>query len=121
MVQNLKQKDAELPVGLSEAANAATRAITTGSLLFSVESLWPVESVKISSLAGAIYGLMLCVLPAYVRGWFSDLRDRNASSIIESFTKTYCSPPLIANELSQVWTSLLAKKKSVNLSLRYQG
>ncbi|KAK7385599.1 hypothetical protein VNO78_31325 [Psophocarpus tetragonolobus] len=101
-VQNLKKKDAELSGGLSEAAGAATRATTTGSLLFSVESLWPVELGKISSLAGAIYGLMLQVLPAYVRGWFSDLRDRNTSAVIESFTRTCCSPPLIANELSQI-------------------
>lgn len=110
MVQSLKQKDAVLPADLSEAANAATRAIRTGSLLFSVESLWPIESVKLSSLAGAIYGLMLCVLPAYIRSWFSDLRNRNTSYVIESFTRTYCSPPLIANELSQVWKSLLVKQ-----------
>ncbi|KAJ1380216.1 putative E3 ubiquitin-protein ligase, partial [Sesbania bispinosa] len=101
MIQSLKKKDAELSGGLSKAASAATRATTTGSLLFSVESLWPVELEKISSLAGAIYGLMLHVLPAYVRGWFSDLRDRNTSAFIESFTRTCCSPPLIANELSQ--------------------
>ncbi|QCE01031.1 stearoyl-CoA desaturase [Vigna unguiculata] len=101
-VQSLKKKDAELSGGLSEAASAATRATTTGSLLFAVESLWPVELEKISSLAGAIYGLMLQVLPAYVRGWFSDLRDRNTSAVIESFTRTCCSPPLIANELSQI-------------------
>ncbi|KAK7372192.1 hypothetical protein VNO80_05564 [Phaseolus coccineus] len=101
-VQSLKKKDAELSGGLSEAASAATRATTTGSLLFSVESLWPVELEKIASLAGAIYGLMLQVLPAYVRGWFSDLRDRNTSAVIESFTRTCCSPPLIANELSQI-------------------
>ncbi|MED6194528.1 hypothetical protein PIB30_029435 [Stylosanthes scabra] len=102
MIQNLKKKDAELSGGLAEAASAATRAISTGSLFSSVESLWPVEPVKISSLAGAIYGLMLRVLPAYVRGWFSDLRDRNTSAAIESFTRTCCSPPLIANELSLI-------------------
>ncbi|KAK7321403.1 hypothetical protein VNO77_32021 [Canavalia gladiata] len=102
MVQNLKKKGVELSRGLSEAVNAAAHATTTGSLSFVVESLWPVESEKISSLAGAIYGLMLQVLPAYVRGWFSDLRDRNTSAAIESFTRTCCSPPLIANELSQI-------------------
>lgn len=102
MIQSLKKKDAELSDGLSKATSAATRATKTGSLLFSVESLWPVELDKISALAGAIFGLMLHVLPAYVRGWFSDLRDRNTSTAIESFTRTCCSPPLIANELSQV-------------------
>nr|XP_027187689.1 E3 ubiquitin-protein ligase listerin isoform X2 [Cicer arietinum] len=102
MTQNLKKKDAELSGGLSKAASAATQATNTGSLLFTVESLWPIESGKISSLAGAIYGLTLHVLPAYVRSWFNDLRDRNASTAIESFTRTCCSPPLIANELSQI-------------------
>lgn len=100
--QNLKKKDVELPAGLSEASIAATQTITTGSLLFSIESLWPVEPVKLASLAGALFGLMLCVLPAYVREWFSSLRDRSTSSLIESFTRAWCSPPLIANELSQV-------------------
>lgn len=99
---NLKKKDVELPVGLSEAAVAANRAITTGSVLFSMESLWPVEPVKMASLAGALFGFMLCVLPAYVREWFSRLRDRSISSGIESFTRAWCSPPLIANELAQV-------------------
>lgn len=99
---SLKKKDIEIPAELSEAATAATRAISTGSLLFCVESLWPVGSVKIAALAGAVFGLMLRVLPAYVRQWFSDLRDRSASSLIESFTKAWCSPPLIADELSQV-------------------
>ncbi|KAK7276086.1 hypothetical protein RIF29_17218 [Crotalaria pallida] len=102
LVHNLKKKGVKLSGGLSVAARAATRAITSGSLLFSVEPLWPVELEKISSLAGAIYGSMLHVLPAYVRGWFSDLRDRNTSAAIESFTRTSCSPPLIANELSQI-------------------
>ncbi|KAL2317406.1 hypothetical protein Fmac_031282 [Flemingia macrophylla] len=102
MVQSLKKKDAELSGVFSEASSAATHATTTGSLLFSVESLWPIKLEKISSLAGAIYGLMLQVLPAYVRGWYSDMRDRNTSAVIESFTRTCCSPPLIANELSLI-------------------
>lgn len=77
LAHSLKKKDTELPPVLSEAASAATRAITSSSVLFCVESLWPVEPEKMASLAGAIYGLMLCILPAYVRGWFSDIRDRS--------------------------------------------
>ncbi|KDP32598.1 hypothetical protein JCGZ_13148 [Jatropha curcas] len=99
---SLKKKDVDLPAGASEAANAATSAITTGSLLFSVESLWPIAPEKMASLAGALFGLMLHVLPAYVRGWFNDLRDRSMSSLIETFTRTWCSPQLIVNELSQI-------------------
>lgn len=102
MAHSLKKKDTELPPEIAEVASAATRAIKTGSLLFSVESLWPLEEVKIASLAGAIFGLMLCFLPAFVRGWFTDLRDRSTSTVIESFTRAWCSPALIANELSQI-------------------
>ncbi|XP_042478735.1 E3 ubiquitin-protein ligase listerin [Macadamia integrifolia] len=101
MGQNWK-KDVQLPAGVSEAANAAGRAITTGSLLFAVESLWPIGTEQMSSLAGAIYGLMLRVLPAYVRDFFAGLRDRSTSSTIESFTKMWCSPPLLEDEMSQI-------------------
>lgn len=97
-----KRKDVELPAAVSEAANAARRAVTTSSVLVSVKLLWPIEAVKMASLAGAIFGLMLHNLPAYVRGWVNDIRDRSASSAIESFTKSWCSPTLISNELSQV-------------------
>ncbi|KAI3450267.1 hypothetical protein Pfo_006932 [Paulownia fortunei] len=97
-----RKKDIELPTVVSEAANAAMCAITTSSVLFSLELLWPIGPEKMASLAGAVFGLMLHNLPAYVRGWFSDIRDRSASSAIESFTKAWCSPTLISNELSQI-------------------
>ncbi|XP_048139257.1 E3 ubiquitin-protein ligase listerin isoform X2 [Rhodamnia argentea] len=93
---NQKKKDTEFPAGVYEAAK---EAITRGCLLSSVESLWPIEPLTMASLAGAIFGLMLRLLPAYVREWFGYLRDR---STIEYFTKTWCSPPLISNELSQI-------------------
>ncbi|XP_050138704.1 E3 ubiquitin-protein ligase listerin [Malus sylvestris] len=102
MAPILKKKDAAIPAGIAEAATAATHAIKTGSVLFSVQSLWPVEPVKIASVSGAMFGLMLRILPAYVRQWFSDLRDRSTSSAIESFTRSWCSPPLITNELSLI-------------------
>ncbi|KAJ8561486.1 hypothetical protein K7X08_033963 [Anisodus acutangulus] len=99
---SLRKKDSELPASVSEAAKSATRAIASSSVLYCLESLWPVGPEKVASLAGAIFGLMLCILPAYVRGWFSDIRDRSTSSAIEFFTRAYCSPPLIMNELSQI-------------------
>ncbi|KAL6195350.1 hypothetical protein ACLB2K_030969 [Fragaria x ananassa] len=98
----LKKKDEELPAGIAEAAASATRSIRTGSLLFSVQSLWPVEPLKITSIAGAMFGRMLHILPAYVRQWSNDLRDRSTLSGIESFTRAWCSPHLIAGELSQI-------------------
>ncbi|KAK3022955.1 hypothetical protein RJ639_046773 [Escallonia herrerae] len=102
MAPNLKKRDAELPAGVSDVATAANHAITTNSVLFFVESLWPVTTEKMASFAGAIVGLMLRILPAYVRGWFSNIRDRSTSYAIESFTKAWCSPPLITNELTQI-------------------
>ncbi|KAL2488571.1 E3 ubiquitin-protein ligase [Forsythia ovata] len=102
MVPGSRRKDIELPATVSKAATAATCAIRTRSLLFCIESLWPVGTEKMASLAGGIFGLMLHILPAYVRGWFSDIRNRSTSSAIESFTKAWCSPTLITNELSQI-------------------
>ncbi|KAI3781450.1 hypothetical protein L2E82_11465 [Cichorium intybus] len=99
---NIKKKLSELPEGIAEVAAAATRAITDSSVLFAVESLWPIGPNGMASFAGAIYGLMLRTVPAYVRGWFNDIRDRTTSSAIESFTRAWCSPPLITNELSQI-------------------
>ncbi|XP_068634592.1 E3 ubiquitin-protein ligase listerin [Aristolochia californica] len=97
-----KKKEVELLPETSRAAASAKRAITTCSLLFAVECLCPVGSQEMASLAGAIYGLMLRLLPSYVRSWFAGLRDRATSSAIESFTKMWCSPPLLADELSQI-------------------
>lgn len=99
---SVKNKFSQLPAGISEFSQAATRAITDNSVLFAVQSLWPVGPDGMASFAGAIYGLMLKTLPAYVRDWYNDIRDRTSSSAIEYFTKTCCSPHLITNELSQV-------------------
>uniref|UniRef100_A0A7N0RAK5 E3 ubiquitin-protein ligase listerin n=1 Tax=Kalanchoe fedtschenkoi TaxID=63787 RepID=A0A7N0RAK5_KALFE len=63
----LKEKDAPLPIELYHAVTAATQAIKTGSLLFSVESLWPIKPSYMTSLSGALFGLMLRQLSAYVR------------------------------------------------------
>ncbi|CAI9107100.1 OLC1v1006386C1 [Oldenlandia corymbosa var. corymbosa] len=95
-------KRKELPETMSMAATAATHAISTGSILPSAETIWPVTAETMTSLAGAIYGLMLCILPAYVREWFNSIRDRSRSSVIESFTIRWCSPVLIANDLNQI-------------------
>ncbi|KAJ0978328.1 hypothetical protein J5N97_013802 [Dioscorea zingiberensis] len=105
---NMKKKEVELPVEVSKAANSAKQAITSCSLLSSIESLWPIGSEQMAALAGSIYGLMIRLLPAYVRNWFASLRDRSLSSAIESFTKMWCSPSLISDELSQVKEAVIA-------------
>lgn len=102
MGTNSRKKEVEIPAEVSEAGSAAVRAITSSSVLFCVESLWPIAPKKMASLAGAVFGLMLHNLPAYVRGWFNEIRDRLVSSAIESFTKAWCSPTLISNELSEI-------------------
>ncbi|KAG9455167.1 hypothetical protein H6P81_008071 [Aristolochia fimbriata] len=112
-----KKKEVELLPEISQAAVSAKRAITTGSLLFAVECLCPVGNQEMASLAGAIYGLMLRLLPTYVRNWFAGLRDRVGSSAIESFTKAWCSPPLLADELSQIKGAVLTDENfSVSVS-----
>ncbi|CAM8950128.1 unnamed protein product [Rhodiola kirilowii] len=117
MTHVLKKKDTPIPNELSQAVTAATQAIRTGSLLFSVESLWPVEPLSVTSLAGALFGLMLRALPAYVREWYGSLRDRSRSSSIELFTRTWCSPPLVADEISQIKQSSFADENfSVSVS-----
>lgn len=113
MTHVLKKKDAMLPKELSQAVTAASQAIRTGSLLFSVESLWPIDPSAMTSLAGALFGLMLRALPAYVREWYGSLRDRSKSSSIELFTRTWCSPPLVADEISQV-SLVKFQKNSIN-------
>ncbi|KAL2613161.1 hypothetical protein R1flu_024853 [Riccia fluitans] len=86
-------------------ATAATRAAATGSVAFAVEGLWPVQKESIVTLAGAVYGLMLLVLPACVRIWFTGLRDKALASAIEAFTTTHCSPQLLFDEFAKVQES----------------
>lgn len=114
---NLKKKDVELVVEASKAANAAKHVISTSSLLLYVESLWPVGTEQMASLAGALYGMIIQLLPSYARNWYTSLRDRSLSSSIEYFTKAWCSPPLLLDELSQVKETVAADENfSVNVN-----
>lgn len=122
-----KKKDAELPMETSRAANGAKHAITTCSLVFAIEAFWPISVESMAVLAGSIYGLMIRLLPAYARNWFTALRDRSSSQSIESFTKLWCSPPLFSEELSQVsadklsycWLGLMERGLKSNGNARY--
>ncbi|KAG0481153.1 hypothetical protein HPP92_012011 [Vanilla planifolia] len=117
---SLKRKETDLSGDLLQAANAAKHTINTG-LLLNLESLFPVQTEHMALLAGSIYGMMIQILPSYVRNWFNSLRDRSVSSAIEIFTKIWCSPCLLLDELFQVKESVatdenfsLAVNKSVN-------
>ncbi|KAL6595461.1 hypothetical protein ACP70R_047801 [Stipagrostis hirtigluma subsp. patula] len=96
-----KKKDAELVPEAEAAAKASKDAITNCSLLPYVESLWPIGTRQMASLAGSLYGMMIRLLPSFVRTWFTTLRDRSLSYSIESFTRQWCSPPLLLDEFSQ--------------------
>uniref|UniRef100_A0ACD5YC06 Uncharacterized protein n=1 Tax=Avena sativa TaxID=4498 RepID=A0ACD5YC06_AVESA len=114
-----KKKDVELVPEAKAAAKASNDTIVTCSLLPYVESLWPVGVLQMASLAGSLYGMMIRLLPSYVRTWFTSLRDRSLSYSIESFTRTWCSPPLLLDEFSQVKDSVYADETftvSVNRS-----
>jgi E3 ubiquitin-protein ligase listerin len=107
-----KRKDKDTAILLPEASNAANAsklAIVNCSILLFVESLWPIGTEQMASLAGGLYGMMVRLLPSYVHGWFTGLRDRSLSMAIESYTKTWCSPSLVADELSQVSLALINK------------
>lgn len=84
------------------AAKASKDAIVTCSLLPYVESLSTVGTWQMASLAGSLYGMMIRLLPSFVRTWFTNLRDRSLSHSIELFTRQWCSPPLLLDEFSQV-------------------
>ncbi|RLN30203.1 E3 ubiquitin-protein ligase listerin [Panicum miliaceum] len=103
-----KKKDAELLPEAEAAAKASKNAIVTCSLLPYVESLLPVGTLQMSSLAGSLYGMMIRLLPSFVRTWFTTLRDRSLSYSIESFTRQWCSPPLLLDEFPQVKDSVYA-------------
>lgn len=99
---NPKKKDVELVAEASKAAKAAKHIIVTRSVLLSIEALCPVGTDQMAILAGSVYGMMVRLLPSYVGNWFTSLRDRSLSAAIESFTKVWCSPSLVSDELSQV-------------------
>lgn len=97
-----KKKDNELMPEAEAAAKASKDAIVTCSLLPYVESLSTVGTWQMASLAGSLYGMMIRLLPSFVRTWFTNLRDRSLSYSIELFTRQWCSPPLLLDEFSQV-------------------
>lgn len=100
-LRGIEQTDTE------KVENAARQAAASGSVAFSVEVLWPLEEESVSSLAAALYSLILLVLPACVRVWFTGLRDRSMASAVEAFTTKYCSPQLLADEFAQVQKSAI--------------
>lgn len=117
----LKKKGSAAVIEATNAASAARQSAATNSLSFAVEALWPIGIEEMATLAGAVYGLMLRVLPTYVRDWFTSLRDRSVAVSIEAFTTAWCSPQLLADEFSQIQAAGIADESlsiKANRSLR---
>lgn len=53
-------------------------------------------------LAAHVYYRALLTVPSLIRTWWEDLKDRQLSSAIISFTSAHFSPILIASEFSQI-------------------
>lgn len=53
-----------------------------------------------ASVARALYGAVLRVLPASAATWFGDLRDRGVAAAVESYTAVVESPALLAAEMA---------------------
>lgn len=99
----LKKKGSAAVIEATNAASTARESTTKNSLSVFVDELWPIGIEEMATLAGAVYGLMLRVLPTYVHDGFTSLHDLFAIFSIEAFTTTWCSPQLLADEFSQVW------------------
>ena len=102
-IGSLRRRESTIWQGeIERLGEAARRACAVGSVSFAVEGLWPLNEGTMSVLASGLYGLVLQVLPACVRVWFTGLRDRSRANLIELFTTKYCSPQLLDEEFSQV-------------------
>ena len=99
----LKKKGSAAVIESTNVASTARESTTKNSLSVFVDELWPIGIEEMATLAGAVYGLMLHVLPTYVRDGFTSLQDVFATFSIDAFTTTWCSAQLLADEFSQVW------------------
>ena len=99
----LKKKGSAAVIEANNVASAARESTTTKSLFVFMDELWPIGIEEMATLAGAVYGLMLRVLPTYVNDGFTSLQDLSTTFSIEAFTTTWCSPQLLVDEFSQVW------------------
>ncbi|EFJ32099.1 hypothetical protein SELMODRAFT_439982 [Selaginella moellendorffii] len=117
--RNVKKEDLQL----SPVVEAVKRSAGTASVSFAVDGLlWGGGNTNdFAVIAGAIYGLILRVLPACVQTWFAGLREKGAVAAIEAFTADYCSPRLLAEEFNQVQAAAIAEENFIfkaNRSLR---
>ncbi|CAI5493122.1 unnamed protein product [Closterium sp. Naga37s-1] len=96
-----------LPPAVSQAGDFATRAVAQASPLdVALEVLTLPGAGKLSvprmrSLAAAVFGAALRVVPGGVRRWYADVREKGVRRGMDIFTARYCSAHMIALELTQ--------------------
>lgn len=72
-------------------------SILTFKVVYSSDS-----AISVSLLAAHLYYRALRLVPALIRGWLVDCRDRQLSTTVTTYTSTHFSPALLSAELSQV-------------------
>ena len=72
----------------------------------------PDSSIGVSLLAAHLYYRALRVVPALIRSWLVDCRDRQLSSTVTTYTSTHFSPALLQAELAQVRDPVAAAELS---------
>ncbi|KAG8744954.1 hypothetical protein FRC10_009189 [Ceratobasidium sp. 414] len=65
-------------------------------------------------MAAHVYYKALKSIPGLIRSWWSDCQDKQLSSALSSYTKTYFSPVLVKQELSQFRSSAAAASEALN-------
>ena len=69
----IKKKGSATVIEATNVASTTRESITTNSLSSFVDELWPIGIEEMATLAGAVYGLMLRVLPTYFHDGFKML------------------------------------------------
>ncbi|CAI5530699.1 unnamed protein product [Closterium sp. Naga37s-1] len=111
-----------LPPAVAQAGDSAIRAVAQASPLdVALEVLTLPGAGKLSvprmrSLAAAVFGAALRVVPGGVRRWYADVREKGVRRGMDIFTARYCSAHMIALELAQVCISPLASPITPNCS-----
>lgn len=88
------------------------------STVHSRATVYDAESSRsLRLLAAHVYYRALLTVPSLVRSWWLELKDRQLSTAVTSYTSSYFSPVLIASELSHVKPSSRAAAAARDESL----
>ena len=83
--------------------SCACHSFCVGNRLLTIPIVYEADaSPSLQLLAAHVYHRALLTVPSLVRTWWEDLKDRQHSAAIATFTSSYFSPVLIASELIHV-------------------